>query len=159
MKFAHFSLDLYTADSNHIIGLVAKLLWDLEKPLASSLGVLFENSGGTQLFDVVLKGKEVCVKALDTNLVPIHAQKLPPFLHVQLDNCWRITKVGTYFILWSLIVAKSICEEAFVSFLSVEYIHEDINATFGRWNKKLHENNYFLLPSLMHLFMLVDPNA
>ena len=31
VKFAHFSLDLYPSDSNHTIGLVAKLLRDLEK--------------------------------------------------------------------------------------------------------------------------------
>jgi hypothetical protein len=51
IKFAHFSLDLYPGDSNHTIGSVAKLLHDLEKPPASTSGVLFENSRSTPLFD------------------------------------------------------------------------------------------------------------
>ena len=45
VKFAHFSLDLYLGDSYHTIDSVAKLLYDLKLPLASSLGVLFKNLG------------------------------------------------------------------------------------------------------------------
>jgi hypothetical protein len=41
----------------------------------------------------------------------------------------------------------------------VGHIHEDIEATFGRWSMKLHENDYPTLPSLMKLFMLLDPNS
>jgi hypothetical protein len=61
VKFAHFSLDLYLSD------FVAKLFCDLEKPPASSSGVLFKNSGSIPLFEVVLKGKEDCVATLDTS--------------------------------------------------------------------------------------------
>jgi hypothetical protein len=49
-KYAHFSLDLYLCDSNHIVGSVVKLLRDLEKPPACSSRILFENSGATPLF-------------------------------------------------------------------------------------------------------------
>jgi hypothetical protein len=41
----------------------------------------------------------------------------------------------------------------------VGYTHEDIDATFGRWNIELHENDYLTLPRLMKLFMLLDPNS
>jgi hypothetical protein len=63
------------------------------------------------------------------------------------------------FCFWSLLVAKGIFEEVFVSFLLVEHTHEDIDATFGRWSMKLHENDYPTLPSLMKSFMLLDPNS
>jgi len=45
VKFAHYALDLYPADSNHTIGSFARLLRDLEKPPAYSSGLLFENMG------------------------------------------------------------------------------------------------------------------
>jgi hypothetical protein len=86
-KYAHFLLDLYPRDSNHTVGLVAKLLCDLEKPLASSSGLLFENSKATPLYVVILRGKEACVPALGSDLVTVLVQRLPPILHVQLDNC------------------------------------------------------------------------
>jgi hypothetical protein len=92
VKFAHFSLDLYPGDSNHTIGSVAKLLRDLEKPPTSLSGVLFDNSGSTPLFDVVLKGKEVCIDSLGTSQPSIPTWRLPPILHVQLDNCWKDNK-------------------------------------------------------------------
>jgi hypothetical protein len=72
-KYAHFSLDLYPCDSNHIVGSVAKLLPDLEKPSACSSRILFENSEATPLFVAVLSGKESCVSALGTDLVPLAA--------------------------------------------------------------------------------------
>jgi hypothetical protein len=51
MKFAHFCLDLYFGDANHSVESIAKFLCDLENPLTSLLGVLFE-------YYVVLIGKE-----------------------------------------------------------------------------------------------------
>jgi hypothetical protein len=56
-----------------------------------------------------------------------------------------------------MLVAEGIFEEVFLSFLLVSHTHEDIDATFGRWNMKLHENDYPTIPSLMKSFMLVDP--
>jgi hypothetical protein len=37
------------------------------------------------------------------------------------------------------------------------HTHEDIDATFGGWSMKLHENNYPTISLLMKSFMLVDP--
>jgi hypothetical protein len=158
-KYAHFSLDLYPCDSNHTMGSVAKLLHDLEKQPACSSGILFENLGATSLFAAVLSGKESCVSALGTDLVPLVVRRLPPILHVQLDNCWKDNKSRYVFCFWSLLVAKGISEEVFVLFLLVGHTHEDIDATFGRWSMKLHENDYPTLPSLMKSFMLLDPNS
>jgi hypothetical protein len=89
VRFAHFSLDLYPNDSNHKVGSVTKPLCDLEKPPTSSSEVLFENSGRTLLFDVVLKEKEVCVKSLSISLPLISWKRLPPTLYVYLENCWK----------------------------------------------------------------------
>jgi hypothetical protein len=83
VKFAHFPLNLYLGDSNHIVGSVAKLLCDLEKPHGSLSGVLFENSRSTPLFEAILKGKEVYVESLGTSLPLIPRWRLPPILHVQ----------------------------------------------------------------------------
>jgi hypothetical protein len=159
VKFAHFSLDLYPGDSNHTIGSVVKLLRDLEKPLASSSGVLFESSGSTPLFDAILKGKEICLDSLGTFQPSIPVRTLPPILYVQLDNCWKDNKSRYVFCFWSMLVAKGIFEEVFVSFLLVGHMHEDIDATFGRWSMKLRENDYPTIPSLMKSFMLVDPKS
>jgi hypothetical protein len=62
------------------------------------------------------------------------------------------------FCFWSLLIAKGIFKEVFVSFLLVGHTHEDIDATFGRWSMKLYENDYPTLPLLMKLFMLLDPS-
>jgi hypothetical protein len=43
-----------------------------------------------------------------------------------------------------------------VSFLLVGHTYKDIDATFGRWSMKLHENDYPTIPSLMKSFMLVN---
>jgi hypothetical protein len=78
---------------------------------------------------------------------------------VQLDNCWKDNKSRYVFCFWSLLVTKGILEEVFVLFLLVGHTHEDIDATFGRWSMKLHENDYPTLPSLMQSFMLLGPNS
>jgi hypothetical protein len=74
------------------VGSVAKLLCELEKPPACSLGILFKNSGATPLFVAIPRGKELYVSTLGINLVPVPEQKLPPILYVQLDNCWKDNK-------------------------------------------------------------------
>lgn len=136
VKFAHFSLDLYPGDSNCTNGSLAKLLRDLEKPPVSfvkSIMVSFVKSiiCEAPLFDVVLKEKEVCIKSLVISLSLILRRRLPPILHVQLDNCLKDNKNRYLFYFWSILVAKGIFEEVFVSLL-VEHIHEDIDTTFER---------------------------
>jgi hypothetical protein len=109
-KYAHFSLDLYSYDSNHTVGSVAKLFCNLEKSHVCSSGILFENSGATPLFIAIPSGKGLCVSALGTDLVLVAARRLPPILHSQLDNCWKDNKSRYVFCFWSLLVAKDIFE-------------------------------------------------
>ena len=43
--------------------------------------------------------------------------------------------------------------EVYVNFLLVGHTHEDIDAMFGRWSRRLRENDYPILPMLMKSFM------
>jgi hypothetical protein len=43
-----------------------------------------------------------------------------------------------------------------VKFLLVGHTHEDIDAMFGRWSRRLRENDYPTLPTLMKSFMDVE---
>ena len=149
VTFVYFSLNMYLGDSNQTIGSVAKLLRDLEKLLISLSKVLFENSRSILLFDVVLKGKEDCIKSLGTSLPLIPEWTLLPILHVQLDNYRKDKKSRYVFCFWSMLVAKRIFEEVFASFLLVGHTHKDIDTTFARWSMKLHKNNYPTIPSLI----------
>jgi hypothetical protein len=54
VKFAHNALDLYLADSNHIIGSFVKPLCNLKKPPAYSSRTLFENVESTPPYEVLL---------------------------------------------------------------------------------------------------------
>jgi hypothetical protein len=104
VKYAHYALDLYPADSNHTIGSFARLLRNLEKPSAYSSGLLFEDTGSTPLYEVVLDGKDVCLHSLpDPPSEPVVAKKLPPLcvcnwiivqrtikvdMYLHIDHCW-----------------------------------------------------------------------
>jgi hypothetical protein len=154
VKFAHYALDLYPADSNHTIGSFARLLRDLEKPPAYSSGLLFENTGSTPLYEAVMDGKDVCLHSLpEPPSEPVIAKKLPPTLRVQLDNCAKDNKSRYVFAYWSLLVAKGIFKEVFVSFLLVGHTHDDIDASFGRWSMKLREEDFPTIPLLMKSYM------
>ena len=157
VKFAHHALDLYPVDSNHMIGLFARLLHDLEKPPAYSSRLLFENTGSTPLYKAVLDGKDVCMHSLpEPPSEHVVAMKLPPTFRVELDNCAKDNKSRYIFGYWSLLVAKGIFKEVFVSFILVGHIHDDINASFGRWSMKLCEEDFPTLPMLMKLYMDLD---
>src|ERR1700737_4804700 len=158
VKFAHYALDLYPADSNHTIGSFARLLRDLEKPPTYFSGLLFENMGSTPLYEAVLDGKDVCLHSLpEPPSEPVIAKKLPPTLRVQLDNCAKDNKSRYVFAYWLLLfVAKGIFKEVFVSFLIVGHTHDDIDALFGRWSMKLHENFFPTIPLLIKSYMDLD---
>ena len=97
VKFAHYALDLYPADSNHTIGLFARLLRDLEKPPAYSSGLLFENTGSTPLYEAVLDGKDVCLHSLpEPPNEPVIAKKLPPLCVSNWTIVPRTIKVDMY---------------------------------------------------------------
>ena len=64
------------------------------------------------------------------NLAP--AKRLPPVLHVQMDNAVSDNKNRFVFCFWSLLVAKGIFREVYVNFMLVGHTHDDIDALFGR---------------------------
>ena len=97
-------------------------------------------NGVTSLW-VVLQGKKVCMSSLPEPLGEPFFTPLPPILHVQLDNCTKSNKCQYVFYFLSLLMAKCIFQEVFVSFLMVRHTHDDINASFGRWSMKLHEED------------------
>ena len=64
-KYAHYSLDLYLAHSNCIIGSIARLLRDLERPPKySNPEFLFRGTGMTDLYATVLWGCEDCINSI-----------------------------------------------------------------------------------------------
>jgi hypothetical protein len=64
VKYAHYGLDFYLGDANHMVGSFAKLLHDLEKPPVHSSHALFDGCGMTSLYEAVFAGKEVCMSSL-----------------------------------------------------------------------------------------------
>ena len=157
VKYAHYGLDFYHGDANHTVGSFAKLLRDLESPPTSSSRALFVGCGTTPIYEAVLEGKEVCLSSLqEPHEQPVLAKVLPPTLHVQLDNCAKDNKCRYVFCFWSLLVAKGIFKEVFVSFLMVGHTHDDIDASFGRWSMKLHEEDFPTIPLLMKSYMDLD---
>jgi hypothetical protein len=157
VKYAHYGLDFYPGDANHTVGSFAKLLRDLESPPTSSSRALFVGGGTTPIYEAVLEGKEVCLSSLQEPPEQlVIAKALPPTLHVQLDNCANDNKCRYVFCFWSLLVAKGIFKEVFVSFLMVGHTHNDIDASFGRWSMKLHEEDFPTIPLLMKSYMDLD---
>ena len=85
--YVHYSLDLYSHDTNYTIGSFVKVLRDLEAPPKSSSCELFQESNSHQLYSVLLQGAEMCMDSLGPLLdIPIPAKPLPSILNVQMDN-------------------------------------------------------------------------
>jgi hypothetical protein len=161
-KYAHYALDVYPADSNQMIGSIAKLLRDLERPPKSERpNSLFAGTETTELYEAILVGSEVCISSvpLKPRLPTADFTKLPPTLHVQLDNCWKDNKSRHVKCFWSLLVAKGIFEEIQVSYMVVGHTHDDVDASFGRWSMKLRENDYPTIPLLMKSYMDLDDES
>jgi hypothetical protein len=157
VKYAHYGLDFYPGDANHTVDSFAKLLRDLEKPPVHSSRVLFDGCETTPPYQAMLAGKEVCTSSLpELPSELVCAKALPPILHVQLDNCAKDNKCRYVFCFWSLLVAKAIFKEVFVSFLMVGHTHDDIDASFRRWSMKLHEEDFPTIPLLMKSYMDLD---
>ena len=79
IKFAHYALNLYLADSNHMIGSFARFSRDLEKTPSCSSRLLFGYTGSTPLYETVSDGKDVCLHSLpEPRSEPVLAMKLPP---------------------------------------------------------------------------------
>jgi hypothetical protein len=57
--YAHYGLDLYPSDSNHIVGSIAKVLRDLEDVPKYASCHIFPNTHASSLFDALLKKNKV----------------------------------------------------------------------------------------------------
>jgi hypothetical protein len=157
VRYAHYGLDIFPHDSNYTVGSFAKLLRDLELPPKYSSRQLFVGSGSAPLFRAVLSGAHMCNSSLrPAPEVPIPGSSLPPILNVQMDNATGDNKNRFVFCFWSLLVAKKIFREVYVSFMLVGHTHDDIDALFGRWSMVLKKDNFPTIPSLMKSFMDVD---
>ena len=64
IRYAHYGLDIFPNDSNHIVDLIAKLLRDLELPPKHSSLELFAASRTTPLFIVLLARAKMCTSLL-----------------------------------------------------------------------------------------------
>ena len=64
VHYAHYGLDIFPTDSNHIVGSIAKLLRDLELPPKHSSQKLFSRSGSAPLFTALLAGAGMCTSSL-----------------------------------------------------------------------------------------------
>ena len=157
VPYAHYGLDIFLHDSNYTVGSLAKLLRDVENPSKYSSRELFIQSGSAPIFHAVLQGSDICTASLHIALeIPIPATPLPQVLNVQMDDATRDNKNRFVFAFWSLLVAKHIFREVYVSFMLVGHTHDDIDALFGRWSMQLKKENFPTLPSLMKSFMDVD---
>jgi hypothetical protein len=81
--YAHYGLDIYPSDLNHIVGSIAKLLRDLECPPVSSTRQLFVGSGSSPLFEALLTGADMCKDSLPPlATAPVLAAPLPRVLKI-----------------------------------------------------------------------------
>jgi hypothetical protein len=60
VRYAHYGLDIYQSDSNHIVDSIAKLLSDLESPPIYSTRHLFVGGGSSPFFQALLTGAAMC---------------------------------------------------------------------------------------------------
>jgi len=60
------------------------------------------------------------------------------------------------FVFSSLLIAKKIFQEVYMSFMLVGHTHDDINVLFGRWNMQLKKEIFPTIPALIKTFMDVD---
>jgi hypothetical protein len=146
-RYAHYGLDIYPSDSNHTVGSIAKLLWDLELPPKYSSRELFVGGRSAPVLEALLKGANKYEGSLPPPLeAPVAAVPLPPVLNLQLDNATRNNKNHYVFSFCSLLVHRGVFWEVYINFLLVGHTHEDIDALFGRWSWKLKANDYPTLP-------------
>ena len=102
----------------------------------------------------MLDGKYTCLDSLsEPPSEHVIAEKLPPTMQVQLDNSAKNIFV---FACWSLLVAKGIFKEVFVSFILVGHTYDDIDASFGQWSMKLHNKDFPTIPLLRKSYMNLD---
>ena len=154
VRYAHYGLDIFSSDSNHTVGSIAKLLRDLELPPKHSSHELFMGSRTAPLFSALLAGAEMCMSSLPPQVAEeVPAKTLPPVLNLQLDNASEDNKNRFVFAFCSLLTYHGVFQEVYINFLIVGHTHDDIDALFGRWSYKLRGTDYPTLPLLMKSFM------
>ena len=152
--YAHYGLDIFPSDSNHIVGSIAKLPRDLELPLKHSSHELFSGSRTTPLFTALLAGAEMCTSSLPSPIAKeVPAKPLPPMLNLQLDNAKGDNKNQFLFTFCLLQTYQGVFQEVYINFLIVGHTTDDIDALFGRWSYKLRGIDYSTLSLLMKSFM------
>ncbi|KAL9953863.1 hypothetical protein ACROYT_G041336 [Oculina patagonica] len=75
--------------------------------------------------------------------------RLPPYLFLQMDNCYRECKNRYILGFCSLLVEKGIFKEVRLSFLMVGHTHEDVDQFFSRISRRLHKKDSMTLPALV----------
>jgi len=76
--------------------------------------------------------------------------KLPPILHVQMDNCSRENKNRFTLGYLEFLVMKGVFVEANASFLPVGHTHEDIDQMFSRTSTHLRVHDAVTLEDMAH---------
>jgi hypothetical protein len=77
IRYAHYSLDLYPADSNHTVYSVTKVLRDLEDVPKFVLRQIFPDTQASPLFEALLKGGNICNSSLPPSKVNLLYQEHP----------------------------------------------------------------------------------
>jgi hypothetical protein len=88
IRYAHYALDLYPANSNHTVGSIAKVLRDLENVPKFVSREIFPDSHASVLFDAILEGGEVCNSLLPPPPKRIYcAKNTPSCLAYPIGQC------------------------------------------------------------------------
>lgn len=153
VRYAHYMLDLYPGNCKHAMGSFVRFLCDLEEPLVSSFlknKISIYSVGCSPLYPHVLHGSEMCLQGLQApSMKPIPAILLPPILHAQFDSCWKDNKCRFMKAFWSMFAMKWIFTEVHMFGLLIDHTHDDIEASFERWNMNLYEHDHPTIPLLM----------
>ena len=87
VQYTHYGLDIYLSDSNHTVGSITKLLWNLESPPIYYTQQLFAGGSLSPLFQALLTGANMYKSSLPLVAAnPIMVAPLLLVLNVQLDN-------------------------------------------------------------------------
>jgi hypothetical protein len=93
------------------------------------------------------------------NYVKQRRGKLPPYLHIQADNCGRENKNVYILALCGTLVALGIFKEIQLSFLLVGHTHEDIDQRFSTISAALKHQDIHSLKELLSTIKLNPPRT
>ena len=157
VKFAHYALDLYPVYSNHIIESLARLILWFEETAYVLLNIVMRMQDQyLYLRWCWMEKMHAWIHCPNPLMRPWLRKSLSPTMQVQLDNCAKDNKSIFVFTYCSLLVVKGIFKEVFIYFLLVGHMHNDIDASFGQWSMKLHEEDFPTIPLFIKSYMYVD---